>query len=258
MFSFSSQVIAFDLPMNTAPEEELVAETVEHGEESPLSIAHLMVWAACVAVYMSAYHTLAFDRDSLQGVRIALFGLTAIVNGAYLAVLPLMASRWIRGSKFPRSGGEILWVFGAISVLQYLSVLLLNVAFREEYVVYQITRALVGIFVWLPVFLLAAYFCRSHWRAYYLFALVAGFVWYMAEGILPIPLGHRGYLVVRLSQVLLFTFVLLLVAWLDLRRASPRYRWPHWAGIVLGLLYNTVAVLWCVHYLTSAGTPGGG
>lgn len=244
--------------MNISPDPELVAENVEQRDEPRLSILHLMVWAGCVAVYMSAYHTLAVDQDALQGTRIALFGLTAIVNGAYLAVLPLTAARWIRGSKFPRSGGEILWVFGAISVLQSLSYPLLNLVLQEPHVAYQITRALAGIVVWLPAFLIAAYFSRNHWRAYFLFALVAGFVSFMAERLLPFPLGLQGYFVAHILQILVFSLVLLLVTWLDLRRPSPRYHWPHWAGIVLGLLYNTVAILWCVHYLTDASTLAGG
>ncbi len=106
-----------------------------------LSIRHLMVWAACVAVYMSAFHTITINREEyrLEGVRVAFFGLWALVGGAYLAVIPLVVSRWYQRQTFPRSGGEILWILGAISVLLSLVSQLMYVVFENGYL--EIGRA---------------------------------------------------------------------------------------------------------------------
>ncbi len=217
------------------------------------SIGHLMVWAACVAVYMSAFHTinLAREEDALDGPRAVMFGLSSLISGAYLAGLLLLASRRIRHQKFPRSGGEILWLFGMVGVFQSLSLQLISVAVEDQYqyYVYRLARAVAGIFVWLPIYFYAIRSSRRHWQAYYLFLMIAGFVFYVVEGSVLSTLGGTVYLVGFLVHILIFTIALSLVSWLDLRSTAPRYPWPHWTGILLGFFHNAVAALWYVYYL---------
>ncbi len=224
------------------------------------SILHLMIWAACVAVFMSAYHTLTLGREeaAVDGVRIVIFGLWGLVGGAYLAVFPLMVTRWAGHQTFPRSGGEILWILGAMGVVQMLLYQMLFAMFEGSYFAYSAMRVLAGLFVWLPAYLLASYASRGHWRVYFLLVMVAGFVSYILQTSLSYTGGTKAMLVEYLGHIIVFTAVLLLMVWLDLRNPRVRYPWPHWAGIIIGFAINGVAMLSYAYQWMEAvvrGTP---
>ncbi|NLS93629.1 MAG: hypothetical protein GXX96_15830 [Planctomycetaceae bacterium] len=206
-----------------------------------LSIRHIMVWAACVAVYMSAFHTVNAYREDYRpdGLQTIFFGAWGVVAGTYLAAPLLMILRWKRGCSFPRSGGEIIWLLGALTVFEWLLIDLLFAVFDSgyAYLCYRGTRALFGIVLWLPAYIYAIRTCRGYWRAYFVFLLFAGFIWYVNET------AWYSNIVLYVSWAMLNLSLLAGAVWVDLRRAGPSHPWPHWTGIIVGFSSSALSTL---------------
>ncbi len=206
-------------------------------EEPKLSIQHLMIWTACVAVYMSAYRTIAIDRmtESVDGVQTGLFGAWGVLGGSYLAGLLLFIVRRARRQKFPRSGGEILWIIGGIGVVQSLGVQLLFALDNGGFFWYSILQLLFGLLIWLPVYVYAIVRTRGYWRSFFILLIVVSVVWFFVQITLVNFFGPQGIYSGYLFRTAVVGSALAIVALLDLRRTDKRYAWPHWIGIILDL-----------------------
>ena len=195
------------------------------------SIGYLLVWATCVAGYLSARETCCRvgGNPILGGVEPGFYSIWAVIAGAYLAGLVLMASRWRHHRRFPQSGGEMLWLMGAVAILQPL-IIISGVALASPGTFnvgwYKTSWYFAGLVLWLPLYAYSIRAFSSYWRVYFVFALVLKLSSYLVT-FLPFFLFIHG------TRRLLEIVLLLLVATLDLRRREGCYPWPHWFGIVL-------------------------
>lgn len=210
-----------------------------------------MVWGACVAVYMSVNRMLNDGREDfrLEGVQTVFYGIWGVIAGTFLAAPLLMILRWKQGHTFPRSGGEIIWLFGALVAVEWLLFDLFYAAFEDgyAYLCYRGTRALFGIFLWLPAYIYAIRTCRGYWRAYFVILLPAGFIWYVNEHVVYADIA------IFLFREVFSTSLLAVALWVDLRRVGPRLPWPHWIGIGVWFASNGLSTIaYVVRYLTES------
>lgn len=205
-----------------------------------------MVWAACVAVYMSANRTIAIDRmpEDGAGLQTIVFGAWGVLGGTYLAGLLLFVLRRIRRQRFPRSGGEILWMMGGISVVQGLGTQLLITLTHSVHYWYAGFQFFFGLCVWLPVYVYAILRTRSYWRLLFIVFVIISVLWFFFQYTLNL-LGLRAIYIGLSFRMVLVASAVVLVALLDLR-CAPRYPWPHWVGILLDLFSR---ILWATFYL---------
>ena len=195
------------------------------------SIGYLLVWATCVAVYASAQRTLdlAFQGSSAIGGRGALGAVWTVLAGTYLAGLVLMVSRRRHHRPFPRSGGEMIWVFGGLGTVESLLIfgwmaILTPQGFTYSW--YMGWRGLFAIILWLPLYIYSIRKYAGQWRAFFAIRLFLEFITFFAN-VLMLSLFVYGV------RLFVDAVLLLIVTLFDLRRHRHRYPWPHWFGIVL-------------------------
>lgn len=221
--------------------------------ESPeprLSIGHLLVGGSCIAAYMSIDRLLADAELSEQdALDIFIQAASGVFSGIALASLLLFICRRARHQRFPRSGGEILWLMQGIGVVWAPAV---HFLIRAEYGWLFLLELLANLLVWAPIFAYAILTSRGRWRVYFLVHLLGSGVWYFAcnfwyftgsslDSFHGIPVIH----IIFPCRLMLETFALALVAWLDLRCSGRLYPWPHWAGIILDL---SIGIVWSVYF----------
>lgn len=237
-----------DVPSNTPADAE--------PPESRFSIGHLLIGVACVAIFMSIERLLTHadlpEQDTLDTVIRAASG---VFSGLALAGLLLLISRRIRHQKFPRSGGEIIWVMDGIGVVFTPTV---NVLVGAGYGWFFVLETLAYLLVWAPIFTYAILATRRHWRMYFMVHLSGAVVWYLTCN----SYYFTGYsldnyyfhgipvtYIIYPCRLIVETFALALVAWLDLRSSDQRYPWPHWVGNILILTGGIVWLAYWVIYL---------
>ena len=217
------------------------------------SVLHLMILAACVAVYMSAQQTISLSDSGAsapEGAETLLWGSWAILEGGYLAGLLLLVVRRVRGQKFPRTGGEILWVIGGIGVAQDLLLRLVLMLSENGYMACRLLALLLGLVVWVPVYLYAVRRCRGRWRAYYILGAAVAFGWFLVDHCLG-GFGHTGYHVAYCGRMGIFLLALTAVAAFDLRSTQDRFSWPHWFGVGLEVCHLVLGIGWSLAMLVA-------
>ena len=143
-------------------------------------------------------------------------------------------------------GGEILWILGALSVVQMLALYLFIQLFQASYLWYTGFRLSMGLFVWFPAYLYALYCSRGYWRVFFVLLVAANLGCYFFQNVLAGYGGVRAMYIGTLLQMAFVASVLAVVALIDLRRRDKRYPWPHWVGILLEL---SSRVVWAAIYI---------
>lgn len=228
-------------PVDTAP------------ADPPLSIRHLMIWAVCVAVYLSAIQTITrfLHVSPSGGVDTAFWAVRGIWQGTGLAGILLLIVRRARGLKFPRHGGEMLWVIVGIEAVMHLLrypihfVLDLGLANTALF-----AYGLLNLSVWAAVYLYAILRAEARrWKVVFVLMIATS----VATPALIALLAHVNspsviattFFAARFPQQLVIAASLLVASWIDLRQPQ-RFPWTHWTGCVLYLLQSTVTALWLV------------
>lgn len=109
-----------------------------------LSIRHIMVWAACVAVYCSASQSVRQTGNAIVPNPPVLSAANeALTSGTALAGLLLLVARRRRRAPYPRYGGEWLWTVAGIQTAS-LSGIDLMFAFAESAIVFLIPLSMLA------------------------------------------------------------------------------------------------------------------
>ncbi len=231
---------AVDLPAGSSLADESRTGSPFAAEPRP-SIGYLLVWATCVAVYASAQRTLdlAFQDSSAIGARTALDVLWTVLAGTYLAGLFLMVSRRRHHRPFPRSGGEMIWIFGGLGTVESLLIfswMAIVTPHGFSYSWYMGWRGLFALILWLPLYIYSIRKYAGQWRAFFAIRLFLEFITFFAN-VLSLNMFVYG------NRLFVDAILLLIVALLDLRRHRHRYPWPHWFGIVLCFASLAISML---------------
>jgi len=229
-----------------------------HGRTPPrLGIVHLLVWTACVALYlglarmmgdMILVHTPDYSPGPLT-LRSTLMGtFRGIGSGTALAGLLLFATRPSRGIRFPLHPGEYLWVLLGFGVaIRLLSTTLATVwyvlmsgspAFTTWISWPLLLLSLVlHVAIWIWVLLRVK---KRRWQVYFAL-LIASNVLYFAPvyflARLAPALAPIAHVILRLAVDTVLVVVLLK----DFADAN-RYPWTHWLGVVTRLWFTAVSV----------------
>jgi hypothetical protein len=202
-----------------------------------LGILHLLVWTACVALYMGLASALEGSTSLLEETtgrfRIAAGVLYGIGWGTALAGVVLMMARSYCGHPFPVYPGEYLWVLTGLDVVVRLAttILLLLVLALSKPVAEAVwlLRALqllaaFGLYVWVFSWVVTRVKMRR-WRTFFLVIPASYGIWLgLLYG------GFDQWTITRYVPQFLIATTLTGVALIDLvdRR---RYSWTHWFGV---------------------------
>ncbi len=215
-----------------------------------------MVWAACVAVYLSVIQTIGrFSQLSTSGgADTAVRAVAGIWQGTGLAGVLLLVVRRFRGTKFPRHGGEMLWIIlgieAAMGLLRYPILFLLDVGWANTAL---FAYGLLSLAVWAAVYLYAILQAETRrWRVVFVLMIATS----VATPALIALLAHVNspsaiatvFFAARFPQQLAIAISLLVATWIDLRQPQ-RFPWTHWTGCVLYLLQSAATALWLVAIL---------
>ncbi len=236
--------------MSNEPSESPTEAT---SADPPLSIRHLMVWVACVAVYLSVIQTIVrfLQVSPSGGVDTAFWAVAGIWQGTGLAGVLLLVVRRFRGTKFPRHGGEMLWIIlgieAAMGLLRY-PILFVQSSGWGNTVLFA--YGLLGLGVWAAVYLYAILQAETRrWRVVFVVTVGTGIVVPVLQ-LLAAQFGGVGATAVVSSTVHLVHQLAIVVSvgiasWIDFREPL-RYPWSHWTGIVLYVLRFAGMIFWYV------------
>lgn len=228
------------------PEPILTPPVLAEQEDEPrLGIIHLLVWTACVAMYLGLLRGLEQPGTGEFPEGYWVFNcLAGIGSGTALGGLVLWIARRYRGLRFPNHPGEYLWialgilgVFGMVhrAALQLLDQTLF--AFEMLQLLYFAVSAI--------VFLVAAIRVKTgRWRFIFfvvvtvdavmcLIVLVTVVLWQSDDMFLWTVLSPARFLVVNV--------MLLVVVLMDLFQ-HRRYPWSHWVGPAIQLWYFVIYI----------------
>lgn len=226
-------------------------------EQPRLGILHLLVWPACVAVYLGILG-LVFPTDA-SGRMPVHWVLNAIGSGAALGGLLLWVARRLRGWRFPRYPGEYLLAALGLCALLFglwypLSGMLVrrgaNV-FPSNAVNIALTVVLLGrvaVFVWAGVrvkvrrwrWLLLAIAVES--------ALPAAMLW-----VGPLAYFRPLWLGYEVAQAAIVVWLVALSGTDHLR--GFRYPWTHWLGVAVPLWQGALVLATWVANVWTYGIP---
>jgi hypothetical protein len=224
--------------------------------ESPLSIRHMMVWAACVAVYLSVIQTIVrfLQVSPSGGVDTAFWAVVGVWQGTGLAGVLLLVVRRFRGTKFPRHGGEMLWIILGIEAVMGLLRYPIHFVQDGGWVSTALfAYGLLGLGVWAAVYLYAILQAETRrWRVVFVLMIATS----VAAPALIALLAHVNspsaiatvFFAARFPQQLAIAISLLVASWIDLRQPQ-RFPWAHWTGCALYLLQSAATALWLVAIL---------
>ncbi len=225
-------------------------------EEPRLTIQHLMVWAVCVAGYLSAFQTIVrlLELSPTGGVETAWRAVAGVAQGTGLAGLLLLVVRRARGLKFPRHGGEMLWIIvGTQACMRLLRFPIYFLGSSEWIGTALSIYGLLNLAVWAAVYLYAILQAETRrWRAVFVLmvatAIAVPVLTTLAVRFNGVVAMATVSLTIQVSQQLIVVASVLFAAWIDLRQ-SRRYPWTHWTGIILYFLQFAGTVLWFVSVL---------
>ncbi len=218
-----------------------------------LSIRHLMVWAACVALYCSAYQSIERVGPPLFPFRNVFFaGNAALLSGTALTGLLLLLVRRRHDLAYPRHGGEWLWSLAGIgAALTLVTDLLCAFAGPQSapsLLFFPVQMLVLGI-----AFLYAILRSENaRWKAVFVIipvSLIAITVPISLAAIgSPAATVGRWFVAASVGHTLLVFAAVAVAARIDLRQ-TQRYPWPHWAGILLVAWQSASAFASCILYL---------
>lgn len=261
-------------PDNVSPfaEEPIVAEAVAVEPQEPrLSIMHLLVWTACVAVYFSFMRTVSESGRaqffSGPGVFPVLYGLGM---GTALAGLVLLVSRRWRGFPLAKYPGEYLLLLSGVHlvfsvVMPVMEVLIIPVVTAlwpfTQYV--SLAGYLALLLARAPILLLAAIRVKARrWRVFFVIAVIALAMqlFEFAFHLLGSLFGLRGvaYLPRLVGNILrhaplVATVALMVIVLMDLYERK-HYPWQHWLGVGLRFWISAFTLGSLVYYSMLRGS----
>lgn len=230
--------------------------------EPRLSIGHLMVWAACVALYCSAYQTLLHELVSTAtGLNAVRWSLHCLFSGTAVAALPLLVARRIRAHPFPQYGGEFLWLFSGIQVTLFLICIAVDRLDSPSFLFPPLATILRFVFlpIWGALYLYAVLRVREYrWKV--VFVLIVGiaivsriadiFFARYAYSSISSPFSYLAG--VHLTRELLIAWIVAMAALTDLRQPR-RLPWTHWSGVILQFLQFVLTLFWLFVSLVARG-----
>lgn len=234
-----------------------------HSGRAPprLGIVHLLVWTACVALYlgltrmmteMIVAHTADYSPApaTLRGTLAGTFN--GIGSGTALGGLLLFASRPSRGFRFPSHPGEYLWVLLGLGV----AIRLVGMSLTTVWYIlagggtalttwvswpFLLLSLVLHVAIWIWVLVRVK---KRRWRVYFAILIASNVLYFapvallarLAPALVP-ALGSIVHIVLRLAVDTVLVVVLLK----DLADAE-RYPWTHWLGAVTRLWFTAVSV----------------
>ncbi|HYW78482.1 MAG TPA: hypothetical protein VE890_02860 [Thermoguttaceae bacterium] len=228
------------------------ATVVVEPQESRLSIMHLILWMACVALYFSFVR---ITNDGGPGIFYGhsdiLWILTGLGLGTTLTGLVAIASRWLRGFSLTKDPGDYLLLSSGTSLVfsvvgQVMIVLLIVRDFFQYspagllsiavYVVLHLVNILILLFAAVQV-------TSRRWRVSFLVGAIAAACPLFTVTLIAFAKiqAIRDVGIISSQFVSLIAIVVVTVVVLMDIRGHERYPWQHWLGVGAWLWLNTIS-----------------